>query len=89
LNIGKYRGKNILAVCNDADTVQRNNLTLRISYNEGKSWKENYLVARQDPTVYKDGYTAYSDLVLVDKKDIGILYETDDYARIVFSVYKW
>ncbi len=89
LNIGKYHGKNILAVCNDADTVQRNNLTLRISYDEGKSWKENYLVAKQDPAVYKDGYTAYSDLVLVDKKDIGIFYETDDYARIVFISFKW
>lgn len=88
LNVGKYKGKNILAVCNDADTLQRNNLTLRISYDEGKSWKENYPVAKA-PEGYKGDYSAYSDIVVVAKKDIGILYEKDDYKRIVFVVYKW
>ncbi len=88
LTIGKYKGKNILAVCNDADTLRRNNLTLRISFDEGKSWKENYPVA-QAPEGYKGDYSAYSDLVAVDKKNIGILYEKDDYKEIVFVVYKW
>jgi sialidase-1 len=88
LNIGKYRGKNILAVCNDADTLKRNNLTLRISYDEGKTWKENYAVAKA-PDGYKGDYSAYSDLVAVDKKNVGVLYEKDDYRQIVFDVYKW
>ncbi|HWZ34852.1 MAG TPA: sialidase family protein [Mucilaginibacter sp.] len=88
LTIGKYKGKSILAVCNDADTLQRNNLTLRISYDEGKNWKESYPVAKA-PQGYKGDFSAYSDLVLVNKKNIGVLYEKDDYKQIVFGVHKW
>ncbi|WP_428331512.1 sialidase family protein [Mucilaginibacter sp.] len=87
LNIGKYKGKNILAICNDADTLQRNNLTLRISYDEGKSWKKNYLIAKA-PEGYKGDYSAYSDLVLTNKKEVGVLYEKDNYKQIVFVVHK-
>lgn len=38
LNIGFKKGKAILAFCNAADTLKRDNLTLRISYDEGKTW---------------------------------------------------
>lgn len=76
-----------IAVCNDADTVKRDNLTLRISFDEGKTWKENYTIAKSD-----DGdknFSAYSDLVSIGKKDIGILYEKNDYKEIVFTVHRW
>lgn len=88
LNIGKYKGKNILAVCNDADTLKRDNLTLRISFDDGTTWKENYLVARA-PDGYKGDYSAYSDLVTVNKKTIGILFEKDNYRQIVFETHNW
>jgi len=36
LNIGKKRGKNIMAFCNSANEIRGNNLTLRISFDGGK-----------------------------------------------------
>ena len=38
---------------------------------------------------YKGDYTAYSDLVKLDEKRIGILYEKDNYKKIVFTIVKW
>ena len=73
-----------MAFCNAADTVQRNNLTLRISFDEGLSWKKNILLDRTDDK--KNDYTAYSDLVLINKKNIGVLYEKDNYKTIVFKI---
>jgi sialidase-1 len=36
----------------------------------------------------KNDWTAYSDLVLINKKTIGILYERNNYAEIVFKLIK-
>lgn len=88
LNLGKSKGKAIIAVCNDADTLHRDNLTLRISFDEGKTWKQNYVIAKS-PEGYKGDYSAYSDLVAVDQKHVGILYEKDDYKQIVFTSHGW
>ncbi len=82
LNIGMKKDKAILAFSNAADTQKRDNLTLRISYDEGKTWKKSILV---DSTGKKDN-TAYSDIILLNKKEIGILYEKDNYSKIVFAV---
>lgn len=87
LTIGKKKGKNMLAFCNAADTVHRDNLTLRISYDEGKSWKKNIIVDKAAPGEERD-YTAYSDIVKIGKKEIGVLYERDGYSEIVFTVVK-
>lgn len=86
LNLGKRGSKAILAVCNDADTLHRDNLTLRISFDEGKTWKYNVVIAKS-PIGYKGAFSAYSDLVAVDKKHIGILYEKDEYKHIVFTTH--
>ncbi|WP_184542043.1 sialidase family protein [Mucilaginibacter sp. FT3.2] len=88
LNVGKSKGKAILAVCNDADTLHRDNLTLRISFDEGKTWKQNDVIAKS-PAGYQGDFSAYSDLVPVDKRHIGILYEKDDYKQIVFTQHGW
>jgi len=88
LNVGKSKGKAILAVCNNADTLHRDNLTLRISFDEGKTWKRNYVVAKS-PIGYRGAFSAYSDMAAVDKKHIGILYEKDNYKKIVFTQYGW
>ncbi len=88
LTIGKQKGKAIIAVCNDASTTNRDNLTLRISYDEGKTWASSYTIAK-GPEGYKGDYSAYSDLVSVAKKQVGILYEKDDYKQIVFTVHGW
>ena len=88
LSIAKQKGKFILAVCNDADTQNRDSLTLRISDDEGKTWKTNYTIAKS-PEGYKGDYSAYSDLVWVDKKQVGVIYEKDNYKQIVFTVRGW
>ncbi|PTX18048.1 sialidase-1 [Pontibacter mucosus] len=87
LNLGKKKGKAILAFCNAADPQRRDNLTLRISYDEGKTWPEQHVIAKS-PNNERD-HAAYSDLVRIGKKDIGVLYEKHGYERIVFTVVKW
>ena len=91
LDIGTKKGKNILAFCNAADIASRDNLTLRISYEEGKTWKKN-MVLDKNSNPYSDknkDYTAYSDLVKLGKSKIGILYEKDNYKEVVFTAVKW
>lgn len=78
------KGKNyILAVCNAADEKLRDNLTLRVSKDKGKSWYFEKVVAKS-PAGYKGSYAAYSDIVQLNKKTIGVLYEKDNYKSIVF-----
>lgn len=88
LNIGTKKGKNIIAFCNAADIKQRDNLTLRISYNDGKTWSKAIAVDKSADNRKKD-FTAYSDLVKLNKKTIGVLYERDGYKEIVFTAVKW
>ncbi len=88
LNIGTKKGSTILAFCNAADTNDRNNLTLRISRDEGKSWPLSFSIDKNS-TDKKSSFTAYSDLVKIDKHQIGVLYERNNYAEIVFKTVKW
>lgn len=85
LNIGMKRGKHILAFCNAADSQKRNHLTLRISYDEGKTWNKSIVVDRSTDEGKRD-FTAYSDLVKVGKKRIAVLFERDNYKEIVFKI---
>jgi sialidase-1 len=87
LTVGYKNGNDIIAFCNAADTNRRDSLTLRISYDDGKTWKKSYLIDKS-PTG-KGDYTAYCDLVKVSKKEIGILYERNSYKEIVFTVANW
>lgn len=81
LNIGTKKGKSILAFCNNVDKNKRDSLTLRISFNEGKTWPRKFLVEPKN--------TGYSDVVRLMKKKIGVLYEADSYKEIKFTVIKW
>lgn len=87
LNMGSKKGKTILAFCNAADTKRRDNLTLRISLDEGKTWTQN-IVIDKNPKEEKGDYTAYSDLVKLAKKKLGVLYEKKNYSEIVFTTVK-
>jgi sialidase-1 len=87
LNIGMKKDKHILAFCNAADTARRDNLTLRISFDEGKTWAKKFPIDKS-PDGKKD-FTAYSDIVMMGKNKIGVFYERDGYAQIVFSTIKW
>lgn len=79
--------KFVLAHINAADTRDRNNLTLRLSKDQGKTWYFNKLIAKA-PEGYKGSYSAYSDIVLVNKNTIGVLYEKDNYKTIVYDPIK-
>ena len=85
LTMGKKNQKDIIAFCNNADTVKRDNLTLRISFDEGKTWAKDYVI---DKTGINNN-TAYSDIVKLNDKTIGVLYEKNNYSSIVFTYVKW
>jgi sialidase-1 len=58
-------------------------LTLKASVDGGKKWTAGY-------TLW-EGPTAYSDLVMLDDTNIGVLYENGDsksYERISFKTVK-
>jgi sialidase-1 len=78
----------VLAHSNASDPNHRNNLTIKISMDEGRSWTKSIPVDRtDDPT--KPSWTAYSDLATINKSTLGILYERDNYSEIVFKKIKW
>ncbi|MEB2782700.1 sialidase family protein [Algoriphagus sp. C2-6-M1] len=69
---------------NNADTLHRNNLSIKFSFDEGKTWPKNTLIdGVKDPG--SSSYTAYSDLVKLESNGIGIIYEKDNYSKIVFK----
>jgi len=88
LSIGKRNGKMILAHSNASDPYHRNNLTLKISYDEGETWERSILVDRTKD-VNKLPWTAYSDLVKINPITLGILYERANYSEIVFKKIEW
>jgi sialidase-1 len=91
LTIAQKKGRPFtLAFSNAADIKNRDNLTIRISQDDGRTWPitipvDNGASAGESP---KD-FTAYSDLVLLDSKHLGIVYERKDYSQIVFKKIKW
>lgn len=89
IRIGNNAGKNILAFSNAADTTSRNNLTLRISFDNGCHWPLWFPVDKSASSSKKVDYTAYSDLVKISDDEIGILYERDNYSQIVFKIINW
>jgi sialidase-1 len=88
LTLGYKHGKAIVALSNAADVQYRNNLTLRISDDEGASWGTTILIDKNDEKKKQD-WTAYSDLVMIKKRSIGVLYERDNYSTIVFKRVNW
>ena len=89
LTIGEQNGKNILAFCNAADSLRRDNLTLRISFDDGFSWPVNIPVDKSSESSKVTDYTAYSDIVKISPDEIGILYELGNYSQIVFKSINW
>lgn len=78
------KGNFILAHSNNADEENRNNLSLKVSFDQGKTWPETILLdAVENPG--KSAYTAYSDLVVLKDNTVGIIYEKNNYSEIVFK----
>ncbi|MEI8075010.1 MAG: sialidase family protein, partial [Bacteroidota bacterium] len=72
------------AVCNNADIKNRDQLTLRISFDNGLTWIKSFVIGKAAKD-YKGDFTAYSDLVQLNKSHVGVLYEYDDYKQILFK----
>lgn len=90
IDAGIKKGRQILAFCNNADQNKRNNLTLRISYDEGETWPLAFPVYSGTYTDKPNfAFSAYSDLVVLNRKQIGVLFEKDNYSSITFSRIKW
>jgi sialidase-1 len=78
----KDRGdeRNVLVYACPGDAKERRDLTILLSFDEGATWPVKQLV-------YK-GPVAYSDLVKLDEKRVGVLYEAGEklYGEILFAV---
>lgn len=75
--------KNRLLFSNAKMEKGRKNMTVRISYDEGKNWSEG-------KTIYA-GSSAYSSLTILKNGDIGLFFEQDEYTKnpfVSFSL-KW
>ncbi len=69
--------KNRILFSNANSSSSRKNMTVRLSYDEGKTWPVQ-------KTIYA-GSSAYSDMTVMANGDIGLVYEKDDYSYIVFD----
>jgi len=68
--------KNRLLFSNAKSEKDRTNMTIRVSYDEGKSWTEG-------KTIYQEG-SAYSSMSILANGDIGLFFEKDNYKENVF-----
>ncbi len=68
--------KNRLLFSNANSKKDRVNLTVKISYDEGKTWSAS-------KTIYS-GPSAYSSLTILQNGDIGLFFEQDEYSKNPF-----
>lgn len=68
--------KNRILFSNSNDKKERRNLTVRISYDEGKTWSKG-------KTIYA-GSAAYSSMTILKNGDIGLLFEKEGYTENLF-----
>ena len=68
--------KSRLIFCNANMKKGRENLTVRISYDEGQSWTAGKCIY--------PGSAAYSTLTVLENGDIGLVFEKDDYTENPF-----
>ncbi|KEI73304.1 hypothetical protein GV64_23590 [Endozoicomonas elysicola] len=69
--------KNRLLFANPASITAREHMTVRMSYDEGDTWT----VSKQ----ITDGFSAYSDLVIQENMDIGLLWEENNGS--IYDIY--
>ena len=68
--------KNRILFSNARDKKKRQQLAVRISYDEGENWSKGKVVY--------PGRAAYSTMSLLNNGDIGLFFEIDDYQKNVF-----
>jgi sialidase-1 len=70
------KGKQILLFSNANSRNERTNMTIKVSFDQGKTWSKG-------KTVY-EGSSAYSSMTVLKNGDIGLFFEKDDYKDNVF-----
>ncbi len=78
------KGRNYLLFSNATAMNTRDSLGIHISKDDGQTWKLAQMVTTA-PIQFKGDWSAYSDLVIVNDKLIGILFERNQYKEIVFK----
>jgi sialidase-1 len=73
----QYGGQSRILFANPDHPQARVNMTVRLSYDEGKTWPVSKVI---DP-----GPSAYSDLVIQDDMKIGLLYERGNQGGIAYT----
>jgi sialidase-1 len=87
LTLGYNGNDAIIAHSHAQDSTRRNNLMLHISKDDGRTWEPYEMIDRAPEGGTKD-YTAYSDLVIIQPKKLGVLYERNGYREIVWKTIK-
>ena len=88
LTLGFKKGKAIIVSSHTQDSLRRNHLMLHISRNDGYNWEPVTMIDATEAATPKD-YTAYSDLVQITNRRIGVLYERNQYKEIVFTSFQF
>jgi sialidase-1 len=78
INFQDKNGKNWLLFSNLEHQSKRQNLVLKASDDDGKTWSLVQVIC--------EGSSAYSDLVIQKDGQIGVLYERDNYSQIVYQI---
>ncbi len=73
---GKDSDKNRILFSNADSKDGRENLTVKISYDEGKTWSKGKVIY--------PGPSAYSSMTILKNGDIGVLFEKDEYTENAF-----
>lgn len=76
----KKNSAGVLIFSNPAVPKGRNHLTVRLSDDDGRSWPYSRLIC--------EGSSAYSSLAALPSGEIGLLYERDDYKRLVLARFR-
>ncbi|HTE26650.1 sialidase family protein, partial [Flavitalea sp.] len=72
--------KSLLIFCNPDSKVARHNITLKVSYDDGKTWHRKLLMDEKKAR-------GYSCLTSIDENTIGVIYESSQ-ADLVFQAVK-
>ncbi|MBK8944801.1 MAG: exo-alpha-sialidase [Ignavibacteriae bacterium] len=72
----KFGENNILLFSNAKSKNERNNMSISISYDEGKTWTLEKLIY--------SGSSAYSSMTILENGNVGLFFEKDDYTENVF-----
>ncbi|QNI36829.1 sialidase family protein [Edaphobacter albus] len=73
----RYGKRQVLLFSNASDQTQRINLTISASFDNGKTWPKR--------TVIEEGPAAYSDIVALKGKQLGVLWERGNDGGIFFT----